>query len=61
MPTKESTLPGYETELVRQLEQVVLHPEMILAQAAANREFVIRHNDSAVVARRYLQFWGSLL
>lgn len=39
------------------LEDIALHPERIPILATKNREFVIKHNDSKVVARRFLDFW----
>lgn len=40
------------------LEQVVLHPEEIRARGLKSREFVVKHNDSRIVARRFLDFWN---
>lgn len=40
------------------IEQVVLHPEEIRSRGMRSREFVVKHNDSRVVARRFLDFWN---
>ncbi len=40
------------------LEQIVLHPEQIRERGLRSREFVVKHNDSRVVAQRYLNFWN---
>ncbi|MDE6368677.1 MAG: hypothetical protein K2K94_05510 [Muribaculaceae bacterium] len=43
------------------IEQIVLHPELIAERGMRSREFVEKHNDCTVVARRYLDFWTSIL
>ncbi len=43
------------------LERIVLHPEEIAARGRRSREFVVKHNDADVVARRFLDFWTSRL
>lgn len=48
--------PDYES-VVRQLESVVLHPESIRPRGLQGREFVVKHNDYRVVARRSADFW----
>lgn len=40
------------------LEQIVLNPQQIRERGARSREFVMKHNDSRVVARRFLDFWN---
>lgn len=44
--------------LTSQIEQIVLHPERLPGAARRSREFVTKHNDSHVVARRFLEFWN---
>lgn len=47
-----------EPELLTQvLEDIVLHPEEIAERGRSSREFVVKHNDCDVVARRFLDFW----
>lgn len=48
--------PDYES-VYRALEQTVLHPEEIRPRGLAGREFVRKHNDHLLVAKRYLDFW----
>lgn len=43
------------------IEQIVLHPELIPERGKRSREFVEKHNDCTIVARRYLDFWTSIL
>lgn len=43
------------------LERIVLHPEQIAVRGRRSREFVEKHNECTVVARRYLDFWQSRL
>lgn len=47
--------------LIDTLEQIVLHPELIAERGKRSREFVVKHNDSKVVARRFLDFYNSSL
>lgn len=56
-----NALPDDERSLTDRLEQLVLHPELIGIHASECRDFVRRHNDSTVVAGRYLRFWESVL
>lgn len=48
-------------ELYKSLENIVLNPEIIPTRAKSNRDFVIKHNDSTVVAKRYIDFWEKQL
>lgn len=50
-----------DNELYSILENIVLNPDIIPTRAKANRDFVIKHNDSIVVAKRYLDFWEKQL
>lgn len=43
--------------LTQILESVVLHPELLAERGRRSREFVVKHNDCEVVARRFLDFW----
>jgi len=43
--------------LTATIEDVVLHPELIADRGRRSREFVVKHNDCEVVARRFLDFW----
>ncbi len=46
--------------LTETIEDVVLHPELLAERGKRSREFVERHNDCTLVAKRYLDFWQSL-
>lgn len=48
-------------ELTETLRQIALHPEEIAERGRRSREFVMKHNDCEVVARRFLNFWLSKL
>ncbi|MBR6638906.1 MAG: glycosyltransferase family 1 protein [Muribaculaceae bacterium] len=50
-----------DNELYSILENIVLNPDIIPTRAKANRDFVIKHNDSIVVAKKYLNFWEKQL
>lgn len=48
-------------ELVRTIENLVLHPEDLAERGRQSRLFVEKHNDCVTVARRYLDFWTKRL
>lgn len=48
-------------ELTRTLENLVLNRDFIKSNAYRSREFVEKHNDIEVVARRFLDFWDKKL
>ena len=39
------------------VEKLVLHPERLRERGLRGREFVVKHNNMDVVARRFLNFW----
>ena len=39
------------------IEDYVVHPGLIAERGRRSREFVVRHNDCEIVARRFLDFW----
>lgn len=43
------------------IEQTVLHPELIAGRGRQSRRFVEKHNECTAVARRYLDFWKSVI
>lgn len=43
------------------IEQTVLHPELIAGRGQQSRRFVEKHNECTAVARRYLDFWKSVI
>lgn len=45
----------YET-----LKNCILNPEIIINSGKIGRQFVRKHNDSELVARRHLEFWKSI-
>ncbi|MDE6439150.1 MAG: glycosyltransferase [Muribaculaceae bacterium] len=42
-------------------EHILTHPDGIRERGRRSREFVVKHNDCTVVARRFLDFWQSIL
>lgn len=46
-------------ELTATIEEAVMHPELIAERGRRSREFVEKHNECTLVARRYLDFWLS--
>lgn len=55
-----NALPDDEA-LIEMFTQIALHPEAIAINGTKSREFVLRHNDSRIVARRYVEFWEKRL
>ncbi|MDE6218034.1 MAG: hypothetical protein K2F64_03440 [Muribaculaceae bacterium] len=52
----------YDYDTLRaELERVILHPEEFPRRSREGRVFVERHNDTDIVARRFLNFWLSRL
>ncbi|MBR5331794.1 MAG: hypothetical protein IKV32_00635 [Muribaculaceae bacterium] len=43
--------------LYKTLEEVILHPEIIVKRSKEGRKFVEKHNDSKIVAQRFIDFW----
>jgi len=43
------------------LEKIILNPQEIPQRGRKSREFVVKHNDSVVVAQRFLDFWTKIL
>lgn len=46
-----------DNELFNTLENVILNPELIVKRSREGRAFVEKHNDSKVVAQRFIDFW----
>jgi hypothetical protein len=46
-----------EDILFNTLEDVVLNPQLIAQRSREGRMFVEKHNDSKVVAQRFIDFW----
>lgn len=47
--------------IVHAIEEIVRHPETIAGRGRRSRDFVVKHNDVDIVARRALNFWTSHL
>lgn len=52
--------PTYES-VVQELERLVLHPELVSALKRQSVEYVKRHHDELVVARKYESLYRSLI
>lgn len=44
-------------ELTQQIENVVLNPSILIENHQKARDFVVKHNNSTLVAQRFLSFW----
>lgn len=53
--------PLVEGDIYRKLEWIVQNKALLPTLSRQSREFVCRHNDSAVVAQRHLDFWRTIL
>ena len=49
--------PIHLDPLTETLEQIVLNPHLIKERGRHSREFVEKHNDVNIVAKRFLNFW----
>lgn len=56
-----NAVPDDDDALYRTVEDVVVHRERLADMGARSREFVVRHNDVDVVAKRFIDFWTSKL
>ena len=50
--------PIHMDEIEKELEKLVLHPNEFAERGRKGREFVRKHNDMEMVARRFLDFWN---
>lgn len=56
-----NAVPDDDEALYRAVEDAVVHRERLADLGARSREFVVRHNDVDVVAKRFIDFWTSKL
>ncbi len=54
-------VPGDEDGLYRQLEYLVLNPQILPELGRQSREFVVKHNDIMIVAEKALRFWSKFM
>lgn len=54
-----NAVPDDDEALFRSIERAVLKPQSLIDNAPRNRDFVIKHNDTDIVAKRFLDFWLS--
>lgn len=54
-----NAVPDDDEALYKSIERAVLNPQFLIDNAPRNRDFVLKHNDTDIVARRYLDFWLS--
>ena len=53
--------PLIEGDIDSKLEWIIQNKAMLPQMSRQSREFVEKHNAAPVVARRYLDFWESIL
>lgn len=46
--------------IYKQLEWILLHKEELPRLSRESREFVVKHNDSRLVAQRHIDFWNNI-
>lgn len=56
-----NAVPDDDDALFRAIENTVLHTHALIDNGKRNREFVIKHNDAGVVAKRFTDFWTTKL
>ncbi len=53
--------PLVEGDIDNKLAWIVEHRDLLPALSRQSREFVIKHNDNRLVARRHLDFWQKIM
>ncbi len=53
--------PLIEGDIENKLEWIVLNKSELPSMSRRSREFVVKHNDSIVVAQRHIDFWNKIL
>lgn len=56
-----NVLPYYDDAICRTIEEVVLHRDRLPELSHRSRDFVVKHNDSRVVAQRHIDFWEQII
>lgn len=54
-----NAVPDDDDALFRSIEHAVVNRSALVDRGIRSREFVVKHNDVAVVAKRFLDFWKS--
>ena len=49
-----------ESDIYKQLEETVLHPERIPQLSTESIEYVKKHHDMMKVAQQYIDYWSSI-
>ena len=53
--------PVVEKDIDDKLAWIVEHRDVLPTLSLQSREFVEKHNDSIIVARRHLEFWSNIM
>ncbi|MGN1246418.1 MAG: glycosyltransferase family 1 protein [Muribaculaceae bacterium] len=56
-----NVLPYDDDAIVRTIEDVVMHRDRLPELSRRSRDFVMKHNDSHVVAQRHIGFWKQII
>ncbi|MDE6316907.1 MAG: hypothetical protein K2L73_00740 [Muribaculaceae bacterium] len=54
-----NAIPDDDDALFRAIEDAVMRPSALADRGMKSRDFSIRHNDTEIVARRFVDFWRS--
>lgn len=53
--------PLTEDDIYNKLEWIILNKSQLPAISRASREFVVKHNDSRIVAQKHIDFWNKII
>lgn len=53
--------PLIEDDIYNKLEWLVLNKSQLPALSRASRDFVVKHNDSNIVAKKHIDFWNKII
>lgn len=55
-----NVLPFSDDEITDTLERVVMNRDKLPQLSKMSRDFVVKHNDSRIVAQRHIDFWNKI-
>ena len=56
-----NVLPYNDDDIAHTIEQIVLHRDRLPELSRRSREFVVKHNDSHLIAQRHIDFWNKII
>ena len=56
-----NVLPYNDDDIADTIEQIVLHRDRLPELSRRSREFVVKHNESHLIAQRHIDFWNKII